>query len=220
MMQETVYIVDDDPMIREALSRLLESVSLRVESSSTCEEFLETYDPEALSCLILDARLPGMSGFELQEELGRRRLSIPIIMITGYGDVSMAVRAVANGALDYLTKPFNEQVLLERIRQALDIAKMTSERTAKLARVEARYQTLTPREQEVMQLVIDGKPNKVVAAELGVSCKTVEGHRARVMEKMRADSLPELVRMGMMLEENGSNVVASPGNRYYWAKTA
>ncbi len=220
MVQETVYIVDDDPVIREALTRLLESVSLRVEASATCEEFLETYDAQTLSCLILDARLPGMSGFELQEELHRRNLSIPVIMITGYGDVSMAVRAVANGALDYLTKPFNEQVLLERIRQALDIAKLTRERAAQLASVERRYRSLTPREQQVMQLVISGKPNKVVAAELGVSCKTVEGHRARVMEKMQAESLPELVRMGLMLEPDEDNVALHGGNRYYWAKTA
>lgn len=211
--QPTVYVVDDDPSIRDAIRCVVESISLPVETFASCEEFLDVYAPGAPGCLVLDVRLPGMGGFELQDKLAAESIGIPIILITGYGEVSMAVRAIKNGAMDFLTKPFGDQDLLDAVRQALDSDAVARDRQARALAIEQRYDRLTSREREVMALVIAGKANKVIAAELGVSCKTVEGHRSRVMEKMEADSLPALVRMGMAMELPGTTPQVCMGKR-------
>jgi len=211
--QPTVYVVDDDPSIRDAIRCVVESISLPVETFASCEEFLDVYAPKAHGCLVLDVRLPGMGGFELQEKLAAKSIGIPIILITGYGEVSMAVRAIKNGATDFLTKPFGDQDLLDAVRQALDADAAARDRQAQALAIEQRYDRLTSREREVMALVIAGKANKVIAAELGVSCKTVEGHRSRVMEKMEADSLPALVRMGVAMELPGATPQGCMGKR-------
>ncbi|MBN1346464.1 MAG: response regulator transcription factor [Phycisphaerae bacterium] len=213
--EPTVYVVDDDAAVRDALRCVMESVCLAVQTCASCEEFLEIHDEETPGCLVLDVRLPGMSGFELQEKLRADGLEIPIVMVTGYGDISMAVRAMANGAVDYITKPFNDQVLLDRVRLALKRDNELRRRRADLERIEIRYDTLTPREREVMWLVIAGKANKVIAADLDLSCKTIEGHRASVMEKMQAESLATLVRLGLALEHSGVIPEVPTGNRLY-----
>ncbi len=213
--EQTIFVVDDEPAVRDALELLMESVRLPVETFSSAEEFLEVYDGDRPGCLILDVRLPGMSGFELQERLASEPCPLPIIMITGFGDISMAVRAIENGAIDYITKPFNEQILLERVRQGLRQCEVTRQKLVAKTKLLERYETLTRREREVMALVVQGKANKMIAAELGVSCKTVEGHRAHVMEKMGADSLATLVRLGLMLERAGEPPRYKMGKRRY-----
>jgi two-component system response regulator FixJ len=211
-----VYVIDDDSAVREAMRMLIGSIRLEVETFTSCEKFLDLYDHERNSCVIVDVRLPGMSGFELQEVLAARDSSPPVIMITGYGDVAMAVRAIENGAVDFLTKPFNDQVLLDRISEALSLDTANRERRRRTAALRERYDSLTPREREVMALVVSGRANKAVAADLQVSCKTVEGHRAHVMEKMGADSLAGLVRMGLELGLMGDPPEV-PRRRGMWA---
>jgi two-component system response regulator FixJ len=187
----TVFIVDDDPAIRFAMQALMDSVNLRHEIYGSGDEFLEQVTGERPGCLVLDIRMPGLGGLELQEELLKRGNSLPVIFITGHGDVPMAVEAMQKGAVDFIQKPFRDQDLLDRIREAL--------RTDR-AEVEERIARLTNREREVFDLVVTGKPNKVIAYELGVSQRTVEIHRARVMEKMQARSLADLVKMHMHQE--------------------
>ena len=192
---QIVYVVDDDPAIRYAMQALMESVNLRHEIFSSADEFLKNESKHRAGCLVLDIRMPGLGGLELQEELIERGSTLPIIFITGHGDVPMAVEAMQKGAVDFIQKPFRDQELLDRVRDAL----MTDqERRAELeqhAQVEQRLEKLTKREREVFDLVVTGKPNKVIAYELGVSQRTVEIHRARVMDKMQARSLADLVRM-------------------------
>jgi two-component system, LuxR family, response regulator FixJ len=211
-VKQTIYIVEDDPTFRDALQVLFDSVGLNTQPFPTAERFLESFDPQESGCLIVDVRLPGMSGIGLQEHLMGRNTRIPIVVITGHADVPLAVRAMRNGAIDYLTKPFHEQTLLDRVQEALNVDTLRMRRQAELADVERRYATLTERERQVMQLVIDGHPNKEVAARLGVSCKTVEQHRAHVMEKMQADSLALLVRLGLALNRSALPV-ATPADR-------
>ena len=196
-----VYIVDDDEAVRSSLRFLIRSMGLLAQVSDSAVEFLKSYDPRQPGCLLLDVRMPGMSGLDLQQELNRRGATIPVIFITGHGDVPMAVAAMQHGAFDFLQKPFRDQDLLDRVQRAM--ARDTESRGRLAARTEttARLATLTPREAEVMQLVTSGKANKVVGAELGVSQRTVEIHRAHVMEKMRAGSLAELVRMVLDAQE-------------------
>ena len=191
----TIFVVDDDEGMRSSLRWLLESEGLRVETFGSAQEFLNAYYPGRAGCMLLDVRMHGMSGLELQEHLREQDIQIPVIIITGHGDVPMAVRAMKSGALDFIEKPFDDEKMLDAIRRALDIDKLRRERQADRANLAARLANLTPREHEVMLQVTDGKSNKEIANALGVSSKTVEAHRARVMEKMEARSLAELVRM-------------------------
>ena len=193
----TVFVVDDDQAMRQSLKWLIESVGMDVETYASADEFMRDYYPGQAGCLLLDVRMPGMSGLELQEHFNEHDIRIPIIIITGHGDVPMSVRAMKAGAIDFIEKPFNDELLLESIRNALvyDLDQRTSQ--AELAEIAARLDQLTPREHEVMEMVTDGRSNKDIALALGVSAKTVEAHRARVMEKMKASSLPDLVKMAI-----------------------
>ena len=193
--QSTVFVVDDDEAMRESLTWLIESVGLNVETFSSADEFLKYYYPGRPGCLLLDVRMPGMSGLELQAHLQSQQVTIPVIIITGHGDVPMAVRAMESGVIDFIEKPFNDEQLLESIRNALSIDDTQRDEQAFKAEVASRLAQLTPRESEVMDMVTAGKSNKEIANALGVSAKTVEAHRAKVMEKMEAGSLAELVRL-------------------------
>ncbi len=191
----TVFIVDDDPAIRFAMQALMDSVNLTHEIFGSGDEFLENFTVQRPGCLVLDIRMPGLGGLELQQELLNRDITLPIIFITGHGDVPMAVEAMQKGAVDFIQKPFRDQDLLDRISEALKTDKERREKRQKHAEVAERVARLTNREREVFDLVVTGKPNKVIAYELGVSQRTVEIHRARVMEKMQARSLADLVKM-------------------------
>lgn len=199
--EAVVHVVDDEAPIRESLAMLLRSVGLGSRTYANANEFLDAWKPAPAACLVVDVRMPGMSGLELQEALRERNASLPTIIITGHGDVSMAVRAMKSGASDFIEKPFNDQVLLDAVHRALEqsrgsIAPPGSSR----ADAEARIATLTPREREVMLLIAEGRPNKVVATRLGLSTRTVEVHRAKVMDKLQAKSLAELVRLAILCE--------------------
>jgi len=196
---QTVYIVDDDPAIRIAMQALLESVNVEHEIFASADEFLENEANHRSGCLVLDIRMPGLGGLELQDELISRGSTLPIIFITGHGDVPMAVDAMQKGAVDFIQKPFRDQELLDRIREALSTDLQRREELNKHAEVVSKLERLTNREKEVFDLVVTGKPNKVIAYELDVSQRTVEIHRARVMEKMEAKSLADLVRMHIAL---------------------
>jgi two-component system response regulator FixJ len=193
--EPVVFVVDDDQAIRSSLKWLIESVGLRVEAFASADQFMRHYYPGRAGCLLLDVRMPGMSGLELQERFVREQIQLPIIIITGHGDVPMAVRAMQAGAVDFIEKPFNDERLLECIRNALGRDRRQREIQSQRAELAARLEQLTPREHEVMEMVTEGRSNKEIANDLGVSAKTVEAHRARVMEKMQAGSLAELVRM-------------------------
>jgi len=195
--EPTVFIVDDDQAVARSLRWLIETVRLRVETYGSAQSFIDGYDPARPGCLVLDVRMPGMSGLELQERLAAQRIRIPIIFITGHGDVQMAVRAVQAGAFDFVEKPFNDQDLLDRIQRAITRDAEWRDRDLQQARLRALFATLTPRESEVLDLVVEGLSNKAVANALGLSAKTVEVHRAKVMEKMHARSLSDLVKMAM-----------------------
>lgn len=189
-----VYVIDDDEAVRDSLRMLLGSVDLSHQVFASAHEFLDAYDPERHACLVSDIRMPGLSGLELQERLAEQHAEIPIIFITGHGDVPMAVSAMKSGALDFVQKPFRDQDLIDLIHKALE-----QDRKRRAARLEERtirerLETLTPREAEVMQRVVKGQANKVIAMDLGVSQRTVELHRARVMRKLRMRSLAELVQ--------------------------
>jgi two-component system, LuxR family, response regulator FixJ len=196
----TVFVVDDDEGVRNSLRFLLKSVGLASRTLSSASEFLDSYKPSQPGCLVLDVRMPGMSGLELQQQLNLRGATIPVIFITGHGDVPMAVEAMQHGAFDFLQKPFRDQELIDRIQRALERDARSRTVLAQHARIRQRIESLTPREREVLTLMTKGKPNKVMAAELGVSQRTIEIHRARVMEKTAAASLAQLVRMVMDLE--------------------
>ncbi|MBW9266569.1 MAG: response regulator transcription factor [Candidatus Thiodiazotropha sp. (ex. Lucinisca nassula)] len=193
----TVFVVDDDQAMRNSLKWLIESVSMQVETFESADAFIKSYYPGRSGCLLLDVRMPGMSGLELQEYLRANQIAIPVIIITGHGDVPMAVRAMKSGAVDFIEKPFNDEMLLESIRHALALDVKQRDMQKQRAEIATRLARLTPREHEVMVMVTNGKANKEIASSLGVSAKTVEAHRARVMEKMQANSLAELVRMAI-----------------------
>jgi two-component system response regulator FixJ len=196
--EPTVFIVDDDQAVARSLRWLIESVRLKVETFASAQAFLDGYDAAKPGCLVLDVRMPGMSGIELQERLTAQRIRVPIIFITGHGDVQMAVRAVQAGAFDFIEKPFNDQDLLDRMQRAISFDSERRERDTQRAQLGALFTSLTPREREVMDLVVEGMSNKAVANTLGLSAKTVEVHRAKVMEKMNARSVSDLVRMSML----------------------
>lgn len=196
----TVFVVDDDPAMRESLRWLIESIGLKVQTHATAKEFLDRYDPASVGCLVLDVRMPGLSGLDLQDELGKLGSPLPIIMITGYAEVPMAVRAMKGGAIDFIEKPFSDQDLLDRVRFAIDLSKQVRAESDERAEIYARVARLTPRELEVRDRVITGMSNKVIAKELGLSTKTVEVHRARLMEKLQASTLADLVRLTLLAE--------------------
>lgn len=198
VVKGSVFVVDDDEAMRNSLRWLIESSELHVETFDSAQAFLDGYYPGRSGCLLLDVRMPGMSGLELQEQLRNQQIGIPVIIITGHGDVSMAVKAMKSGALDFIEKPFNEETLLDSIQRALEADAEQRENRATKAEIAARMAHLTKREHEVMEMVTSGKSNKEIAADLEVSAKTVEAHRARVMEKMEARSLAELVRMSII----------------------
>ncbi len=195
-----VFVVDDDSSVRSALKRLIKSVGHKVTTFSSAREFLDHDHPDAPSCLVLDIRMPGLSGLELQEQMAAAELHMPIIFITGHGNIPISVRAMKAGAVDFLEKPFDDQALLDAIHHAIAKDTQTKREQAEIGEVKQRVISLTPREHEVFSLVITGMLNKQIAFELGTSEKTVKVHRARVMQKMSAESLTDLVRLAEKAE--------------------
>ncbi|MFO1381365.1 MAG: response regulator transcription factor [Chitinivorax sp.] len=195
MNKPTVFVVDDEEAVRDSLQWLLESKGLKVALFDSAEAFLAAYSPSLPGCLVVDVRMPGMSGLELQEKLAELHYAIPVIFITGHGDVPMAVQAVKHGAIDFLEKPFNDKDLLAIIERSLEHDRQQRERLQQASSAQSRLASLTPREREVMELVVAGKLNKLIADQLDISIKTVEAHRAKVMEKVGAHSLAELVQI-------------------------
>jgi FixJ family two-component response regulator len=193
--EPTIIIVDDDPGIRESLEGLLRSVGLQVKALASVPEFVKDGRPEGPACMVLDVRLPGRSGLDFQRELAAANIHVPIIFITGYGDIPMSVRAIKGGAIEFLTKPFRDQDLLDAIQLGLERDRARLENQKVLATLRARFETLTRREREVMALVVVGRLNKQIAYEIGISEITVKVHRGQVMRKMKAASLPDLARM-------------------------
>ena len=199
--EATVFVIDDDPSVRRAAERLIRSVGLRVATFASALDFLKHGRPDCPACLVLDVRLPGLSGLDLQRQLAERQIHIPIIFITGHADIPMSVQAMKSGAVEFLTKPFRDQALLDAIVQAIERDRVARRQQAEIAHLRGRFIGLTPREKEVMGLVAQGLLNKQIAAELGITEKTIKVHRAQVMQKMNAGSLADLVRMAERLRD-------------------
>ncbi len=197
----TVFIVDDDEPVRDAIGMLLDTVDISYRGYSDAQAFLEEFDSAQTGCLVLDIRMPGMSGLELQEQLIEMKASIPIVFITGHGDIPMAVEAMRRGAVDFIRKPFRDQELLDRIHEALSVDDEQRSREADIDAVRAKVAKLTPRETEVFDRVTAGQANKVIAIELGISERTVEIHRSQVMQKTRVRTLADLVRLKLKLDQ-------------------
>jgi len=205
--QPTVFVVDDDQASRDSLRWLIESVGLRVETFASARELLDNYNPDRSGCMVLDVRMPGMSGLDLFDRLAARRIAPPTIIITGHGDVPMAVRALKAGVIDFIEKPFNDQVLLDCIQRALERDTEHRHQQTRREATSAKLALLTPREREVMDMLVAGLHNRDIAARLGISIKTVEAHRAKVMDKMQADSMSDLVRMALESDRQASSSV-------------
>ncbi len=204
----TVIVIDDDPAVRELIGSLLRSVGLQPKLLASVDEFLKTGRPDAPTCLVLDVRLPGRSGLDFQRELAAADIHLPIIFVTGYGDIPMSVTAMKGGAIEFLTKPFRDQDLLDAIQLGIARDRARRDSDTAIAGLRARFETLTPREREVMALVAAGRLNKQIAYEIGVSEITVKVHRGHVMRKMQATSLPDLARMADRLKVTGKNLAA------------
>jgi FixJ family two-component response regulator len=200
--EPTVFVIDDDEAVRRFLSGLIASVNLRVEVYASAQEFLDAYEPNSPGCVLLDVRMPGMSGLELQQELSVRGIDLPVIVLTGHGNVQVAVHAMKAGAVDFIEKPFNNELLLDRVQKAVAESVGTYEDRVKRDEILGRQKSLTPRERQVLDLVIAGESNKRIARRLHISDKTVEIHRANVMEKMQAKSLADLVKMVSTVERS------------------
>ncbi len=194
---QTVFVLDDDEAVRDSLRALLESAGFDVETFGSGAEFLDRFDPTRGGCLVLDVRMPGLSGLEIQEKLSEKRIAMPVIIITGHGDVPVAVQAMRAGAVDFIEKPFADDVILESVRFALEQGHQITLDMSSATEIKARLARLTPRERDVLEQLVIGNPNKVIAYELGISPRTVEIHRARVIEKMEARSLSHLVRLAI-----------------------
>jgi len=203
--EPTIFVIDDDPSVRQSLESLIKSVGWRVLIYGSAQEFLGSGHLDAPGCIILDVRLPGLSGLDLQQALLRAKSHLPVIFITGHGDIPMSVQAMKAGAVEFLTKPFREQDLLDALKLALDRDRTTRQQRAELAALRARYDSVTPREQQVMGLLVTGLLNKEIATTLGVSEVTIKVHRSQIMQKMQADSLANLVRMAERLGIPASN---------------
>jgi len=201
--EPTVFVVDDDAAVRDSMRWLMDSVRLRVVGYASGEAFLEAITPDQSGCVVLDLRMPGLGGMEVHQRLQERGIGLPVIVVSGHGDVPMAVRALKSGVADFIEKPFSDQELLDCVQQAM--RRDADQRLQQLRRDElmTRYHSLTPREHDVLRLVVEGQANKVISSNLGISLKTVETHRARVMEKMAARSVSELVRMTLIIESQG-----------------
>lgn len=201
----TVFVVDDDSQIRRSLVRLVESIGLPAEGFATAEEFLDTFDPERPGCVLADVRMPGLSGLDLLDALTERGSSLPVIILTGHGEVPSAVRAMKEGAFDFIEKPFSPQIVVDRLHEALSVNETRRREAEERGDVRRKLGKLTPRERQVLDLVVAGKPNRVVAVELGISDKTVEFHRSRIMTKLGAGSLAELVRLVLRAGSNADD---------------
>ncbi len=200
-----VFVVDDDPVVCTALKRLIQSMGLAVETFTSARDFLQAKHAQVPSCLVLDVRLPDLSGLNLQEKLADAKIDLPIIFITGYGDIPMTVRAMKAGALEFLTKPLKDQELLDAIQRGIEQHRTRLSERAEITKLQTRYDSLTPRERQVFPLVAQGRLNKQIAAELGASEKTIKIHRGQVMLKMKADSVADIVRMAQKLGVSSSH---------------
>jgi len=199
LSDKTIFVVDDDKVVRDSLSWLISSVGLHVETFASAQDFLADYDPTRPGCLLVDVRMPGMSGLELQKRLAENPHCLPVIIVTGHGDVQMAVRAMKDGAFDFIEKPYNDQVLIDLVQKAVHECERRRNEQIGHQEVQVLVDFLTPRERQVMEMIVEGNTNKQIAHGLDISDKTVEAHRAKVMEKLRASSLADLIRKVMIL---------------------